>query len=669
MRRWSWFVGLLLACCLLGAPAAGAARAEAGPHLKWLEISLGGKPLKVADGGVVAIHPDAPFRVVGMDSDAWLDFGLRARVKGQPGVDLSRFHTLSELLGPKVYEDGKLTIEVLDQGRVIGAVRLVPRLLPIDWLRRARAARSLEERIACLRRAWELSPDDRLLFMRLVELLVEAGRYRQAAELVESQPAGDDPRLLETLAGVYEHLGQWDKAAATLSKLAADRPRDRGLLARLAELYQKRRRWDEAAQAWERLLSLQQGPERAQTLLKLARVYQQAGRSKQAAQTLEAAARLRPHDSRLWRELARIRAAAGDQAAAVAALQRAVELEPADRDLRLRLARALLEAGEKARAAAQMEAASRLGPEDLALLGRLAALYQELGDRAALARTYRRMLQIRPDDADLHYNLGLLYQKQKDYPRALEELQAAARLRPQDQEVARAVLEVLLAAGRDKQVLAQARRMLQARPQDLEVIDRIYPRLSRKRPRGLARLLDWRLKQGKVPVKYYKLRAALALEQEDTKGAIAALARGVEAWPEDLGLRLRLAELYDAQGQEAEALAQLNYITDKDPEFPGAEELYLQIKTRTLKAKIGHPPGPASGEGASAPAAEPPLPRENITPPGGSPPRAGAGAAEATGEKGAPQTKAKPEAEPKAGGAPPSKAEAKGKPSPGDKGR
>jgi tetratricopeptide (TPR) repeat protein len=274
------------------------------------------------------------------------------------------------------------------------------------------------------------------------------------------------------------------------------------------------------------------------------------------------------------------------------------------------------------------------------------------------------MLQIRPDDADLHYNLGLLYQEQKDYPRALEELEAAARLRPQDQEVAQAVLEALLAAGRDKQALAQARRMLKARPQDLGVIDRIYPRLSRKRPRALARLLDWRLKQGKVPVKYYKLRAALALEQEDTKGAIAALARGVRAWPRDLGLRLRLAELYDAQGQEAKALAQLDYIMDQDPEFPGAEELYLQIKTRTLKEKKSHTPAAAS-EGLTSPpsAAEPPLPRETITPTGGSSSQAEAGEAEPKDGKGGSQAKVKP--------APPAKAKDKAEgepaPKPGDK--
>jgi hypothetical protein len=39
--------------------------ADGGSVLNWIELSVGGLPLRVNAGGVMALHPNAPFRVVG----------------------------------------------------------------------------------------------------------------------------------------------------------------------------------------------------------------------------------------------------------------------------------------------------------------------------------------------------------------------------------------------------------------------------------------------------------------------------------------------------------------------------------------------------------------------------------------------------------------------------
>ena len=308
IRRLFW----ALVCVLLaagGAPAQEPVAAEAtGPHLVSVRFSLAGKPVEVGAGGVLALHPDAPFRVLGAETDAWLDFGLRIRLQGYPQVDLNNFHTLSEILGPKVYEDGKLAVQVLKEGQVLGEVRLEANLLPIDWLRRAQEADTLEQKITYIRRAWQLTPDDRLLLTRLVDLLVEAHRYQEAIELLESRSLEqDDPRLLRQLADLYEKSGQKDKAAATLSKLAAEGPPDRALLSRLAALYEELGRWEEAAQVLGRLLEGQRGAQRGETFLRLAEALERAGKKKEAAQALEHASRLKPADAGLWRRLAQSR--------------------------------------------------------------------------------------------------------------------------------------------------------------------------------------------------------------------------------------------------------------------------------------------------------------------------------------------------------------------------
>lgn len=421
-------------------------KADSGPYLEFIEFSVAGMRVKVKAGGILALHPDAAFRVIKITSDAWLDLGLMARIKDMPDVDLTQFHTLAELLREQVYTKQEIAVQALKGLHVLGQVQILVRLLPIDWLRLAEAAHKLSDKIKYTKKALELMPDDRLLISRLVDLLVEAKQYREAAELLEEQGRLDDhPRALRRLADLYEKLGQAKKAVAVLSKLASANPGDSLLMERLAKLYEQQSRWAEAAEIWQRLLQNQgNDPQRGERYIRLAEVLTQAGKGKEALAAWEQATRLKPRNVKLWRTLAEVRKKAGDQAGSLDALKKASALAPQDRSLVLSLAESLLEAGKKKTAAAYMEKALEQNPRDAALLLRLAKIYDDVKDRKALRRTYKRLAQLNPEDADLHYNLAVLAMDSGDYKQALASLEAAAKVRPADTEIREMTLEVLV---------------------------------------------------------------------------------------------------------------------------------------------------------------------------------------------------------------------------------
>lgn len=571
-------------------PPPAPAETPGGPRLLWVELSVGGQPVQVKAGGVLALHPDAPFRVLKARSDAWLDLGLSASLAGLPTADLQRFNTLGGLLGEAVFSRQDVQLQVHKGGRLIGGVRLAIKLLPIDWLRRAEAANRLEDKLAATAMALELTPDDRLLVLRMLDLLEEAKRPKEAAELLQAQAwAKDDPALLARLLELHQRQGHMEAAVEVVNRLLSFKPDDPGLLERLARLNEQLERWEEATVALERLSQVVEEGGRAPALLRLAQVLMRAGRTDHALLAGQRAVELRPQEANAWRVLAEIKEKTGDAAGALEAQRRLAHLAPADLEAHLSLSEAYFKAGRKAEAAGELEKAALLRPGDSGLWLRLARLYEELEDRPALLQVYQRLTSVTPHDPNLDYNLGVLLLEMERYEPALESLNAAAQAKPQDREVARLVLEALLRLGRWDQALKQAQALLKDQPAQPALLERLYAGLAKERPQALAALLDQALAGGPRQASPYQLRAALALDQDDTAAATKALELGVKNLPEDLALQLKLAGFYEAAGQEQKALQAYERILDKDPNYADAQERYLQLKTSLLSERKGKP--------------------------------------------------------------------------------
>ena len=633
------------------------ARAEQRAELKWIEFSMGGVPRRVKAGGILAIHPDTPFKVKKIETGSWFEVGVKAVLATYPKIDLYQFQTLTDILGPDIYRVDHLVVEIRRAGTSIGQVQLMLRLLPIDWLRKARAARKLDDKIAYTRKALELTPDDKLLLKRLVMLLEKAKRYQEAVELISQYPWEDEGVwALAATARLYRSLDQPGKEAAALSKLLDQAPRDRASLERLARIYENMGKWPEAALVLERLLPLLQGTVRVKALRRLAVALGKAGKAREAAQIWDSAVKQQPDDPELWQALAKARSESGDKAGSLAALKQAVALSPKDQKLWGAFVSALLENGDKKEAARAMELQQKLRPEDQALLTRLARLYQEMGDTEALMRTYARLLALRPQDRDLSYNLSLLKSEKhlaagddkkaaealemasaldpensglllrlaeiygrlgdkkaqasiyrrlvelepknpnllynlsvlsfelKDYKLCLESLERAAKLKPDDADIQDLTLDVLLKLGKYQRLRQLAARMMKTRP-PLKVLDQLYSELENKKPDLLGEIVDLGIEREPQNKKLYELGAVLALDREDTKGAIKILERGAKALPKDISLWDKLSNLYEAEGQDEKALAALGKILDRQPDNKKAEERFTRIRMGMLRKK------------------------------------------------------------------------------------
>ena len=586
----------LLAAGALAAPAQDQAAPPPpsnGPRLEWVELSVGGLPIKVHAGGVATLHPDAPFRVLAIQSDSWLNMGLSCLLAGFPEIDLHRYHTMAKLLGPRMYETSTLPLEVFKDGEKIGSVSLLVRLLPIDWLRRAATAKKLNDKINFTEKALELTPDDTLLIERLADLYAEAGRYPEAAELLASNAASQkDPRWLERLASFYIAMGAKEQAAAALSKLAALRPGDASLLERLATLYEDLDRWEEAAALLGRLAEAQAGADKAASLARMAVCLEKAGQAEQARRALERAVNLDPGQADFWQELARLRGGAKDQAGALQALERASMLAPRDRDLHQQLSQAFLAAGDKRKAIKELEKVAELSPQDPAPLMALIKLYQEMGWRKSLARAYQRLSKLQPTDPNLSFNLAVLAFEEGKYERTLELLEPVESARPDDPEVMRLKLRSLLGLKRWEAVQEEARKLLKLKPHDLELWLAVLDRMGETAPQQAAKLMELVQAQNPKSAQLWQMKAAMALEAEDPAQAIEALSKAVELQEGDLRLKFQLAGLLESQGRDQEALKLYGDIYDADPTFPQAEERYLGLRNRQLRNKSNDGPKP-----------------------------------------------------------------------------
>lgn len=661
-RRNTSALVILLVCAWLWSLPGQALALDNGqdkaPSLAWIEFSMGSAPVKVKAGGFLSIHPDAPFRVTGISSSSWLNFGLQAKLADLPTANLEEFHTLSELLGPRIYEHKQLVVEAFKGDQVLGRVTLLIRFLPIDWLRKAESSGNLSDKIKFTQKALELDPDDQLLVTRLADLFTEAKRYDEAAKLLEDQAAqNEDPAWLKRLAKLYRQLDQPQKEAAVLSKLLASGPADPENLERLAMLHQRMGDWQAAAVILERLINLKTGLDRASLYQQLAVDLAKAGQAQRSAQAWDQAVKLAPGDVDLWRNMAKAKTQAGDAKGALQALKRASQLAPRDRDLLLELAQAYLALPDDRQAAQVMERLLEQTPGDQGLLKRLSQTYERLGDRKGLMRTQERMLKLNPGDKDLRYNLALLEAKEQEsagdrkkalsalqkaheidpgnqdlllkianlqrelgdntgqlktygllvkqnpkdpdlhynlavlamgqekYKLALSHLEKANALKPGDQESQELTLEALVKLRRWKQAKKQALSLLKNSKHPLKLFDLFYPLLEDARPGLLADLLDAAIGKHPKNIKFYEMRAALALEHEEPDQAIDALQKAVEALPKNLDLLMKLAQIYESQGRIPDALDTVGRIMDKDPEFPKAEEYYLRLKTKQLSGK------------------------------------------------------------------------------------
>ena len=567
----------LIVFLILGAAAPSPAADTT--QLKWVLFSLGGRTVKVRPGGILSLHPDAHFRVAKIETDSWLGLGLSYTIKEMPKIDLSQYHTLTQLLGDEIYADGKLTFQVFKDKRLLGQIQLMPRLLPIDWLRRAEAAKDLSHKIEYTKKALDITPDDTLISKRLVDLLIDARRYGEAAAILEDFAAANgSPEIYSRLAELYRQLEEPEHETAVLNKLLAWDPGNMELMKRLIDLQIKRKNYEAAAVHLEMLLAKLPKGERSKTYQRLAKVQTLAGKEKQALVAWEIAADLDPDNVKLWLTLSAARAKAGDKKGAKEAFQKAAQLSPKNIDMQRQLAEQLLGDGNQDQAAQALELAYEQNPDDASLLLRLIRIYEELGNRPKLFDTYERLAELQTNDPSLHYSLAMMSYEDGNFKQALEYCRRADLLKPGDPDIQDLRFELLHKLNDKAGMLEYAKQVLSRNPADLRVLNFIYEPLKEEYGLALSILLDKAIATGPKEAGVYELRYDLAQSHKKSKDAITALEAGIKALPDDQDMLWTLSVLYYNDDRPQKEFEVLSHLVELNSKYPGAAERFSALK-------------------------------------------------------------------------------------------
>ncbi|MBK1840716.1 tetratricopeptide repeat protein [Azospirillum sp. YIM B02556] len=200
------------------------------------------------------------------------------------------------------------------------------------------------------------------------------------------------------------------------------------------------------------------------------------GRDEEALEQAEQAVALRPRLAGTLHLIGTLHHRAGQPESAIAAFHRVLAVDPGHLDARLRLADSLRVAGhwEEAAVVCHDGLARIANPDDpgrTALLANLGAALQTGGDAAGALEAYREALRLAPDLPEVHNNLARLHQETGNPDAAIEALRHATNGRTADMPLPlrRALLSLLIAAGRTAEAEAEAFGIARTAPEDAEL--------------------------------------------------------------------------------------------------------------------------------------------------------------------------------------------------------
>jgi tetratricopeptide (TPR) repeat protein len=398
--------------------------------------------------------------------------------------------------------------------------------------------------IATLEDAARHLPGRRDLRLKLADAYEENKNPAAATPVLEAltgEPHPDDGPLLDRLLTAYLWAADYERQLTVLRKLVALDPTSLAAVTELATAARSLNRQEEAVTVLEAYVSRRPGDLEGRRWL--AQVYDSLGQGDRALEHWRVLARIAPKDVEARdRLLPPPGGAPRDEE--IALLERSRGADPRDETVRQRLVELYRAAGDGPRALGVQRELVALRPRDpqaLVTLGRL-LVDQDRGPEAIAV--YERALEIEPQRLDTALALAQLHEWANEPRRALVLLERVARARPADRALQERVAALARGTGDTQAALAALDRLAALSPEGAyaqQAVDVLV---------GANRLPE----------------------------AIVRQRRIVEQAPTAPGPTLRLAQLYEWNGQEREAIAAYEALdrvgTLPEPSLSRLAELY-----------------------------------------------------------------------------------------------
>ncbi|MFQ5643678.1 MAG: tetratricopeptide repeat protein, partial [Thiogranum sp.] len=375
--------------------------------------------------------------------------------------------------------DGR-ALALLNQGRLVEALQLYEQICIADetnanaWLRRGAINSRLnrpDAAIDCCRQAVALRPDSAEIRMNLVNVLLQSGKWADAAEQSEKmvQMAPGSATTWFMLGRSRAENDQLEEAAAAYRKALQIKPdyapASHGLGFTLHRLGQ----WTQSITHFRHALRL--NPRMAQAHWGLGMSLQMLGNLQEALDHYRQAAELNPKHAAARLGIGIALSLMGKQDLAVASFREAINLQPNYVDAYIKLAATLMPLGQPEEAQRLVDKVLELEPDNVEAVSLAATIDQHKGD---IDKSHQRLKPLieagvsevnvalaysaicssidKPDSAitlleqqlekehglsatgrrNVHFNLGKLYDKCRNYTQAFEHYQKGNALKQAD---------------------------------------------------------------------------------------------------------------------------------------------------------------------------------------------------------------------------------------------
>jgi Tfp pilus assembly protein PilF len=333
--------------------------------------------------------------------------------------------------------------------------------------------------------------------------------YRGVIERDKLQPNGIRARV--ELAGMQLAAGQRDEAQKLVEEVLKENSRDN------------------------------------QALLMRAQFAVDRGDPVSAITDLRAVLRDQPDSPAIVGALARVHMINKEPELARDTIGRAVEMFPNRPQLRFVFAEYLASSGDFTAATRQVDEVIKANANSLEARDLKARIQIAQKNDAGAEETFRQMKQLAPKQPQVMVRLGQFYVARKQFDRAIVEFEEAGKLAPNAPEPPLLVVNTLLAQGNAAAAVARLDAAVKARPDSVPLLVAQGELQIQRKALTEAEATFRRVNtlDPRAPAAYLNL-ARLAAVQNQRPAAIKWLQDGMSALPDNVGMRLALAEFHMA---------------------------------------------------------------------------------------------------------------------------
>ena len=370
----------------------------------------------------------------------------------------------------------------------------------------------------------------------------------QADEILERDPGNLEGMAVQATLLALE--GETDKAIAELEKINSRDPGLRPAAVLLATLYEQEKRGDDAEAVLLRAIDNNDDP--AMLQLQLAQLYRKHEKNDKAEEVLRAV----------------------------------VQAYPDELGYRVSLASFLSQTGQFDKVEQVMWEAIEADPDDVQRYLLLTEFLTSKRDSETAIRELEGMVKRRPDLTDLRFSLARLYQdngRTEEARELLEKLIAEQGVEPAGLKARVQLAQLINASEPDSpRITRLVEEVLAENPRDNDAL-LVRGRLAMQRKDYVGAINDFRsvLKDQPNSDEVIRLLASAHLANGERDLARDTLARGLEANPDNVQLRLSMAQLLMQGGDLDAALEQVDEVLRRDE----AQKQALAVKYELFARK------------------------------------------------------------------------------------